>query len=142
MRREPFFIWCAWEQLAAQMRREEPASSEAVNVYAYEDLVAYHLWFALHQKGETPFRVAVIKNAPGMLEDPAYFLPRDFQEVSIHEGLLPRERRIWVAFRAAAWDETSPPLDALAGAGYRVTRQLSMRAQGQQAFLVQLAREP
>jgi hypothetical protein len=58
VRREGAYIWCAWGDLAARAARDEANDAEDLlnnseserapfNVYAFEDLVAYHLWFAL-----------------------------------------------------------------------------------------------
>lgn len=138
--RPPAFIWCAWEPLAHEMMLIESDSSEAVEVYAYEDLVAYHLWFALDTARNARFKVAVIKDVPGIVEDPAYFLPRGFSDVQATDRAAPKGKNIWVAFRAAQWDETRPPLDVLEASGYHVSRVLSLKAQAEQAFLVQLWR--
>ncbi|HLL99479.1 MAG TPA: hypothetical protein VK400_00355, partial [Pyrinomonadaceae bacterium] len=39
---QPNFIWCAWENLALDLRPEKQA-----RIYVFEDLIAYHFWFAL-----------------------------------------------------------------------------------------------
>jgi hypothetical protein len=135
--RPPNFIWCSWEQLAQQMSAAETNSSEPVQVYAYEDLVAYHLWFALEPTNKR-FRVTVVKNVPGTLEDPAYFLPRAFNGVSVQKTPALTGDKIWVAFRANQWDETRPPLDGIKRSGLQVGRVFTVKAQGQQAFIVEL----
>jgi len=138
--RPPAFIWCAWEPIAHEMMLIESDSSEAVEVYAYEDLVAYHLWFALDTARNARFKVAVIKGVPDIPEDPAYFLPRGFSDIKAKDCAAPKGKNIWVAFRAAQWDETRPPLNVLEASGYQVGRVLSLKAQGEQAFLVKLWR--
>ncbi len=42
---KPQFIWCAWEQFEpnGQMLR---LLTEPKTLYVFEDLVAYHFWFA------------------------------------------------------------------------------------------------
>jgi hypothetical protein len=137
------YIWCGWEGLAAEMRRMEPADSRGVPVYAFEDLVAYHLWFDLSSARDERFDVRVIKGAPGLAEDPAYFLPRafggvtvvQFADASAFEG-----ERLWVAFRDVRWDESRPPLKLLRERGYRFGELREFRAQGQRAFVAEVRR--
>jgi uncharacterized membrane protein len=136
------FIWCSWEQLSRQMSAIESNSREPVQVYAYEDLVAYHLWFALDSGNNKRFKVTVVKGVPGILEDPAYFLPRAFTDISVQKNPELTGVKIWVAFRTNQWDETRPPLDGIKRSGFRLGRVLTVRAQGQQAFLVELLKTP
>lgn len=135
LRREPVHVWCAWEGLAASAARDEAGAGV---VYAFEDLVAYHLWFALEREGR--FRVVSIEGAPGVAEDPAYFLPRDFDGVNVaNTGALDGER-FWAAFRDTNWDESRQPLKLILERGYRVERVYETSAQGQRAFLVLFVR--
>jgi hypothetical protein len=135
LRREGVYVWCAWEGLAASLARDEGASAKTpARVYAFEDLVAYHLWFALGD--EERFSVAVVRGLPGVEQDPAYFLPRRFRGVAEAAPSALEGERLWLAFRAAALDETRPPLSALRERGYRVERVYESAARGQRAFLV------
>ena len=137
VRREGTHIWCAWETLAAPLARAETGGTRPADVYAFEDLVAYHLWFALSgERGR--FRVSVVKNVPGLREDPAYFLPRGFREVAVKDASALEGERIWVAFRDTAWDEGREPLKLLKERGYRVEQVFETTAQGQRAFLFQM----
>ena len=131
-------VWCAWEGLAASAARDE---ARGADVYAFEDLVAYHLWFAL-ERGETAgrFRVASIKGAPGLTEDPAYFIPRGFDGVALAKTDALRGERFWLAFRDTNWDESRQPLKLINERGYRAVRVYEQAAQGQRAFLVLFAR--
>jgi 4-amino-4-deoxy-L-arabinose transferase-like glycosyltransferase len=135
-RREGAYVWCAWEGLAASAARDEPGTTDASEVYAFEDLVAYHLWFAL--EGDERFRVRVVRGLPGVAEDPAYFLPRRFDGVAAADANAPAADALWLAFRAPSLDETRPPLNSFVGRGYRVGRVYERAAQGQRAFLVRL----
>ena len=163
-RAEGEYIWCAWENLARSALRDEagagaggraqPAAGQAqpvnvdeaaaarqpVSLYAFEDLVAYHLWFALDSAHETRVRVSVLKGVPGTREDPAYFLPRRFDGVATARADSIGGERFWAAFRDAAWDESRPPLSVLLGRGYRAERVYETAAQGQRAFLVLFTR--
>ncbi len=138
--RPPTFVWCAWEQLARQMVSIEGDSNGAVEVYAYEDLVAYHLWFTLDTATNARFKVTAVKGVPGIFDDPAYFLPRNFSDIAVQDSPSLSGDHIWIAFRANQWDEKSAPLNYLEGAGYHVRRVLGTQAQGQEAFLVELWR--
>lgn len=135
VRRDPPHVWCAWEGLAASAARDGAGAGE---VYAFEDLVAYHLWFALEREGR--FRVVSIEGAPGVAEDPAYFLPRDFGGVAVADTEALRGGRFWAAFRDTNWDESRQPLRLILERGYRAERVYEASAQGQRAFLVLFVR--
>jgi mannosyltransferase len=136
--RPPLYIWCAWEPLARQVEITEPQPGEEVHVYAFEDLVAYHLWFAFDSLDRRQFKVTVVKNLQGIQEDPAYFLPRRFNEITEANVTQITEDNIWIAFRAPRWDETRPPLSTLGNMGYAMRDVDSIQAQGQQAFMVRM----
>jgi 4-amino-4-deoxy-L-arabinose transferase-like glycosyltransferase len=141
IRPAPNFIWCAWTPLAQQLDQTTETSSGSTPVYAFEDLVAYHLWFALRNSAPAKFRVGVIKGIPGVTEDPAYFLPRDFSGVSNRSTNGPFEDKIWIAYRASKLDETQAPLSYFKQAGYQIGERLSEHAPGQDAFLISLQRK-
>nr|MDQ2936494.1 hypothetical protein [Acidobacteriota bacterium] len=139
LRRPPEFIWCAWNKLGREMMSVEAASDGPVEIYAYEDLIAYHLWFALDTTANARFKVTLVKGVPGIVDDPAYFLPRNFSDIAVQNS-TPLNDHIWIAFRAKQWDEKGPPLNYLEKAGYQVGRVLEAKAQGQEAFLVEVWR--
>jgi uncharacterized membrane protein len=145
LRRPPTLTWCTWEPLAQQVMNVAANNSETMQVYAFEDLVAYHLWFSFtnaKRKGETrQFNVHVVKGAPGLREDPAYFLPRRFYGIETHDGATLRGDYVWLAFRDAQWDPTRPPLNFIGPQGYETGRVFELRAQGQKSFLVELRRK-
>ena len=141
----PNFTWCTWEPLARQVVSAETNDSQPIDVYAFEDLVAYHLWFAfVNAKREGhpgQFKVHVVKGVPGLQEDPAYFLPRRFYEIETQDGATLRGDSIWVAFRDSQWNPTRPPLNLIGAQGFETGRVFELRAQGQQSFLVELRRK-
>ncbi len=140
LRREGGFIWCAWGDLGAQALTTEPADGR-VNLYAFEDLVAYHLWFAFSTAKDERFKVSVVKGVPGLAEDPAYFLPRRFDGVAVVRDLsVLTGERLWLAFRDTSLSEERPPLKQMKERGYHVERVFETSAQGQRAFLVLVAR--
>jgi hypothetical protein len=172
-------VWCAWETLAQRVVEREAAfvtaagasevqTGNEVKVYATEDLVAYHLWYALSSAGsgvaagsvgEPKFRVVRISNLPGLVEDRAFFLPRGFDEVlrtdagagggggggdggvgaaSGSGGL--REEHFWAAFRDTDWNAGHPLLRLLAERGYEIEERFQVTASGQKAFIISTRR--
>jgi hypothetical protein len=109
----------------------------AIKIYAFEDLIAYQLWYALRASGGEGLRVAVVRGVPGVLEDRAFFLPRGFNEVSIETiDAAMREERFWIALRGAGRDEESPVLNILRARGYVTKRRFEFAADGQKAFMI------
>jgi hypothetical protein len=139
--RPPEFIWCSWESLAQQIDSTPVSSTAPIHVYAFEDLVAYHLWFALNQHASPTINVSVIKGLPGVQEDPAYFMPRGFSDIPIQRDHYLTGDNTWIAFRASEWDDSRSPLNLFRQNGFEVEQVFSRKAQGQQAFLVKLRRQ-
>jgi hypothetical protein len=150
-------VWCAWETLARRVVETEAKASEGgagseVKVYATEDLVAYHLWYAFSSEraagaaGERRFRVSTVANLPGLVEDKAFFLPRGFDEVrradagaEDGDGGL-GEEHFWAAFRDTNWNTEHPLLRLLAARGYDVEERFEVTASGQKAFIISVKR--
>jgi len=139
-KRQETYIWCAWEPLAGEIRKSESSSQSEIKIYAFEDLVAYHLWFGLGTIGESRFRVAVVKDIPGLIEDRAYFLPRRFNEIEVTNADNLRGDYFWLAFRDAAWDASRPPLKTVIDKGYRVGVPIEIEATGGRAFIAPVQR--
>lgn len=135
----PKFTWCSWEQLAEQIPPTDRAPPS--QIYAFEDLVAYHFWFAGTQTNRR-FNVTAIKNVPGLKEDPAFFLPLRFDEVNVGDESRITGDHIWLAFRSRRWNEAVAPMSIVRQKGYTVEKVFSMSAQGEQSFLVELKRQP
>jgi uncharacterized membrane protein len=134
------FVWCAWGQLAGETFKREAMAAGATDIFAFEDLVAYQLWHELGaERGR--FRLRVVKGLAGITEDPSYFLPRSFDEVTKIDARALDGERFWVAFRDTSFDETRPPLNLLRERGYVVRRRHEMEAQGQRVFLLLVSRE-
>jgi hypothetical protein len=152
-RRDAPPVWCAWETLAQRAVEREASGAvkgeSETKIYATEDLVAYHLWYALSSGssagsvGERRFRVATIANLPGIAEDRGYFLPRGFDEVTLTDagdvgGLS--EEHLWAAFRDTSWNAGHPLLRLLAERGYEIDERFEVTASGQTAFIVSARR--
>lgn len=140
-------VWCAFETLALQAAQIKASTPERVaangvfRIYAFEDLVAYQLWYSLRKTDAQNFRVTIVRGVPGVAEDRAFFLPRGFDEVMTQEaGAAFREDEFWIAYRAAVWDEDAPVLQLLRARGYWIVRRSEMQAQGQRAFVVLVRR--
>ncbi len=140
LRPVPNYVWCVWEQLGRQVAQQSAAQGP-VSIYAFEDLVAYHLWFVLRNEEGEQFKIGVLKGVPGLPEDPAYFLPRGFNDVTTMDYLRLEEEETWIAFRDLGWDEERPPLKNLSGMGYQIEQVLEASAGGQRAFLVKISRK-
>jgi hypothetical protein len=138
IRPAPKLSWCAWDKLVGQI--PGPADNSVLPVYSFEDLVAYHLWFATTETATPHLQIKVVKELAGVPEDPAFFLPRRFNEI---EKVTPddiRGEHLWIAFRARRWDENAAPIRHVKSLGYTTQTVLSATAQGEQVFLVELMR--
>lgn len=158
VRRDGVYVWCAWEKLTPRMVGAERTDVDGdartggrvVKVYAFEDLVAYHTWFALSSLSGAAgaFEVEVVKGLPGLPEDPAYFLPRGFDGIAARdvrdargESEVFAEDFFWVAFRATSRSLAQQPLKTLSEKGYVVGEGFELKARGRQvAFLVPVRR--
>ncbi|MBA3352430.1 MAG: glycosyltransferase family 39 protein, partial [Blastocatellia bacterium] len=100
------YVWCGWEQVASEWALTPHNGAGPKRLYAFEDLAAYHLWFATRK---TPnHRVSLMTGVDGILNDPAYFLPRGFDGVrkTVVEEIT--DERIWLAFRTPKSNEEAP----------------------------------
>ncbi|MEP6947298.1 MAG: glycosyltransferase family 39 protein [Acidobacteriota bacterium] len=131
-RETPTYIWCAWEPLAADV-----TSSGVEKLYVFEDLVAYHFWFALHEKGSR-VEVAKIRSVDGVTEDPAYFLPRGFDDIATIDLPEADAPRFWIAYRGERIDESKGPLSAFVQRGYHIADRKVYAASGDSAILILL----
>ena len=130
IRPKPQYIWCAWENLAQNLDRTQPAK-----IYVFEDLVAYHFWFAMRDS-DGQFQVVKINNSAGLTEDKAYFLPRGFDEIAMANEV--GGERFYIAFRDKTFNEFAPPLQNLKAQGYEIGEPQIIEAQGLKAFLVEI----
>lgn len=124
------FIWCAYDNLAQNIDVNQPQK-----VYAFEDLTAYHLWFALRDKENA--QVIKVNGLAGIEEDKSYFLPRGFDKVKQTDEKGIEGEKIWLVFKAKEWNETAPPLKNLIDKGYQFSQPQIVEAQGLKAILVE-----
>lgn len=130
-------VWCAWEELAHDL--ETNKQTETTKLYVFEDLIAYHVWFALQDKSNT--QISVVKGIEGLQEDKAYFIPRGFDEIKITDENGFEGDKFWIAFRDSKFNEYHPPLKNLKLKGYRIGEPKVFIAQGIQTFLVLVEKE-
>jgi uncharacterized membrane protein len=136
LREQPVYSWCGWEPLAAQVK-----NSETTTVYAFEDAVAYEVWFALEREAKGRFRVVLIEDDPDIPEDKAYFLPRGFTGVQkANEDAIAGEK-FWVAVRGIGDDAEHPLWRRLREKGYEMGAPLSFKAQDTTVYLVLVEKE-
>jgi len=131
-------IWCAWENLAQQLKQAEKKSAK---IYATEELIAYHLWFAFEESDKNKFQIALLKNIPEVKEDAAYFLPRGFYEVKTQNADLITEESFWLAFRDTEFNTNKQPLKFFVDKGYAVEKPIEINSQGLKAFLVTITKK-
>lgn len=136
------YVWCAWEPLTDEVVKTITPieAKERTRIFVFEDLVAYHIWFALENAAETDrFQVISVKNFPELREDAAYFLPRLFDEVAVAtdgpEAL--KGTYFWVAFRDSDWNERRAPLRTLIERGYMIERRFAINTAQGTAYLIE-----
>ncbi|CAN5207379.1 hypothetical protein BH20ACI2_BH20ACI2_21210 [soil metagenome] len=103
----PDYSWCVWEPLTKDWILAPHYSSEPKQVFVTEELIGYHIWFAARKF--PGHKIDVIKGIPGTSGDPAYFLPRGFDEVKVIEPEAAfSASEFWVAFRDPDPDHDAP----------------------------------
>lgn len=127
------FIWCAWENLAIDVDE-----NRAKKIYVFEDLVAYHFWFA--EKNNPNVQIIKVENLEGVLEDKSYFLPRGFEGVKKINFEEINEPNFFIAFRDQKFDLQKSPLKNLIEKGYKLGEPKIIEAQGLKAFLVEVGK--
>ena len=137
-RETPQYIWCAWEQLA-----QELPTDQQQNIYVFEDLAAYHIWFATRGQdhSENLIKINKIKSVEGMIEDRAYFLPRGFDVVAKTNFVY--DEIFWLIYRADGWDMSKPPLETFNSKDYEIVEQKIYTVADSKIFavLIMTARE-
>jgi hypothetical protein len=130
----PQYSWCAWEPLVAPAAQLSPS----VPVYAVEDLVAYHVWFAL-RKNTPGLEVGRIRGLD-VREDTAYFLPRGFESIGSVAVSEINKDRFWLAYRRSSTSAAEAPLQKFLDHGYTVDDRRELAAGREIAVLLLLRR--
>jgi hypothetical protein len=133
-------IWCAWEESVSSS-----VDLQGGTIYTFEDLAAYHAWFATRTSNT---RIIKVNGLPGMPEDKAYFLPRGMEGAVqvVDAGDIPpasenSAEKVNFAFRDTRWNEHHQPILFFSQKGYKV-RQVyeSEPMHGTRVFLGEAAR--
>lgn len=136
VRPQPIYSWCGWNRLA-----EEAAPAEAETVYAFEDAVAYELWYASQTRTGGKLRVILIEDDPDIAEDKAYFLPRGFDGVQKADEDSISGDKFWIAVRQI-WDNDEHPLWAkLRAKGYRLGPAFRFKVKDGYDFMIPAQKE-
>jgi uncharacterized membrane protein len=134
------YIWCGWEVLAKDVETAQPNVDSPARVYVFEDLTAYHFWFAL-RKQEGKFEVDKLQGLGQIREDAAFFLPRGFEGVRKVDINSLEGDKFWIAFRAEKWELLRSPLYDLISRGYKLGEPRVFEAGKDKAFLVPVVKE-
>lgn len=129
------YIWCGWEVLASDLENSTRESTDRTQVYVFEDLTAYHFWFALRNSPEK-FQIDKMQGLENLAEDKAYFLPRGFDSVKRVDIREMQGEKFWIAFRTKEWDILKSPLYDMAARGYVIGEPTSFEAGKDKAYLV------
>jgi mannosyltransferase len=133
-------IWCAWAKATeVEVDRKDGA------IYAFEDLAAYHLWFATRLPNTG---ITKVNGIEGIVEDRAYFLPRGSDDAVriINAGDVPEAadmlgEKIHFAFRDSVWNEHHQPIAFFKQKGYKVRQVFASEpARGMRVFLGEASR--
>jgi uncharacterized membrane protein len=134
------YIWCGWEVLATELEQSTEDSADRTQVYVFEDLTAYHFWFALRNSPEK-FQVDKLEGLEGLVEDKAYFLPRGFDAVKRFDISEIQGEKFWIAFRDDKSDRSKSPLPALAARGFVAGEPRIFEAGRDKAYLVLIEKQ-
>jgi len=133
-------VWCAWAGVESEIRTAESSNAQPPTIYSFENLAAYHLWFAGRKEGREG--VSIVKGVPVRTNDQAYFLPRGFDGVlSVNIDEI-RDPELWLAFRVFQLNEEFPLIEAFTSRGYRVCGVQQKAYGSNRVFRVKFAKEP
>lgn len=132
-------VWCAWEGVASEIRIAESSNDQPPNVYAFEDLAAYHLWFAGRKQGR--HQVSVAKGVHVQTDDRSFFLPRGFSAVDTSNVDEIKDPELWLAFRVFQIGEEFPLIEVLTSRGYFVCSSKQQAYGTNRVFWMKFARD-
>jgi hypothetical protein len=105
-------------------------------IYAFEDFVAYQLWFANKQ-----FEISKINGYDDMLKDKAYFLPRGVDLVKFGEKSTIQGEKFWLAFRQDKLTVDKQAVRDLEQKGYKLGEPVIFQTQGITAFMLPVSKK-
>ena len=113
----PRYVWCEWDNVASDIQQREVATDRPVKIYSLENLIAYHLWFAL--RNSPGYEVHVVKGLDVRTDDETYFLPRGFDDVINTRLEDLHDESIWLAFRTSVDGEDVPLMEHFKNLGFK-----------------------
>ncbi|HUR98434.1 MAG TPA: hypothetical protein VMZ26_10255 [Pyrinomonadaceae bacterium] len=137
MRPTPRYVWCEWENVANEIKGKE-ASGGVTNIYAFENLVAYHLWFALRDSDR--YQVEVVKGIDVRTDDETYFLPRGFDAVPNAKLEEIKDEEMWLAFRTSKNGEDATLVENFVKLGYKPCPRNGVRYDSTTVFWMKMSK--
>lgn len=125
------YIWCEWDRIGSEAKSGE-------TLYALEDMIAYHLWYASRNK--TNENIAKIEDFPEITEDRAYFLPRGFDGVKKLGIEDINTERFHLVFRTTREEQKNSVIKRLMDRGYKTCSMMSQKIGIENNFDVELAK--
>lgn len=138
MRPAPPYVWCEWENVANEIKGKQAAGETPAKIYAFENLAAYHLWFAL--RNSEGFHVEVVKGVDVRTDDETYFLPRGFDEVKNARLEDINDDNVWLAFRTSVDGEEGPLIDNFKKSGYKPCPSKPVKYDSTTVFWIEMTR--
>ena len=132
----PRYVWCAWEGVAADIHSKQPGAT----IYTFENLTAYHLWFALRAAETT--QVKVVKGVDVATADETYFLPRGFNDVTTVPLQEIREEEFWLAFRPIRRSDDARLIENFTRLGYTSCTRNEEKYDRATVFWLKFAKDP
>ncbi len=139
-REHPEQAWCAWEGIANEVRALEHENEQPPTIYAFEDLAAYHLWFAGRKLGRE--KISIVRGLPVRTDDRSYFLPREFDGVKSVNIDQIRDPEVWTAFRVFQIGEEFSLIEAFTKRGYFVCTSKQKAYGTNRVVWVKFAKDP
>jgi len=132
-----FYLWCAWDRIGNELASE---SKSLERVYAFESLIAYHVWFATRNAGNK--QVFDVEGADSVKENEIYFLPRGFDGVQKVEPKDISGDRVWLLFRTHKVGEEAVLFESLRVKGYTICPALPTIIAKTNVYKVEIVKTP
>ena len=136
LREKPNYVWCGWDGVAADIT----AKDQAATIYTFENLAAYHLWFAT--RDGKAVRVKVASGVDAVANDEAYFLPRGFDRVETVPVQNVYEDEFWLAFRPIRRSDDARLVQSFTQFGYTSCLRNEARYDRNSIFWMKIVKDP
>jgi len=139
IRPQTVYLWCAWDQIGNEFA-SNASNDQLTQVYTFESLVAYHVWFATRNASNIE-----VNDVSGFGESPdkeVYFLPRGFDGVQRKTITDISGDKIWLVFRTQEVGEENVLLEGLKQRGYSQCPTIPMRFAMTDVFKIEMIKPP